>query len=71
VWRDETAADGDAAADGIAREAGKRIHVLLISTREEIDFLRDHKDVATCEATPHHLTLAGPEAYGGSAPVCR
>lgn len=64
VWRDETAAlMATQRLVGIAREAGKRIHVLHISTREEIDFLRDHKDVATCEATPHHLTLAGPEAY--------
>ena len=35
-----------------------RIHVLHISTAEEINFLRHHKDVATCEATPHHLTLS-------------
>ncbi len=47
----------------IARETGKRIHVLHISTEEEIEYLRDHKDVASCEATPHHLTLAAPEAY--------
>jgi dihydroorotase len=47
----------------LAREAGKRIHVLHISTKDEIEFLRDHKDVATCEVTPHHLTLAAPECY--------
>lgn len=47
----------------LARETGRRIHVLHISTKQEIEYLRDHKDVATCEATPHHLTLAGPEAY--------
>jgi dihydroorotase len=47
----------------IARETGARIHVLHISTREEIDFLADQKDVATVEATPHHLTLTAPDAY--------
>jgi dihydroorotase len=26
-------------------------------------YLADHKDVASVEVTPHHLTLAGPEAY--------
>ncbi len=41
----------------IARENGARIHVLHISTAEEIDFLAGHKDVASCEVTPHHLTL--------------
>ncbi|HEY0233853.1 MAG TPA: dihydroorotase [Afipia sp.] len=64
VWRDEIAAlMATQRLVAIARESGKRIHVLHISTKEEIEFLRDHKDVATCEATPHHLTLAGPEAY--------
>ncbi len=64
VWRDETAAlTATQRLVAIARETGARIHVLHISTRQEIDFLRDHKDVASCEATPHHLTLAGPECY--------
>ena len=47
----------------LAHETGKRIHVLHISTKEEIEFLRDHKDVASCEVTPHHLTLVAPECY--------
>ena len=64
VWRDEIAAlTATQRLVTIARETGARIHVLHISTREEIAFLRDHKDVASCEATPHHLTLAAPECY--------
>ncbi|WP_445492140.1 dihydroorotase [Rhodopseudomonas sp. RCAM05734] len=64
VWRDETAAlMATQRLVKIAHETGKRIHVLHISTKEETDFLRDHKDVATCEATPHHLTLTAPECY--------
>jgi dihydroorotase len=47
----------------LAREAGKRIHVLHVTTAEEIDFLAGQKDVATVEITPQHLTLEGPEAY--------
>ncbi len=47
----------------LAREAGKRIHVLHISTGQEIDFLEQHKDVASVEITPQHLTLEAPEAY--------
>ena len=34
-----------------------------MTTAEEIDFLADHKDVASVELTPQHLTLEGPEAY--------
>jgi dihydroorotase len=64
VWRDEDAAlIATQRLVTLARETGKRIHVLHISTKQEIEYLRDHKDVASCEATPHHLTLAGPEAY--------
>ena len=64
VWRDETAAlMATQRLVKLAHETGKRIHVLHISTKQEIEFLRDHKDVASCEATPHHLTLAAPECY--------
>jgi dihydroorotase len=47
----------------IARALGKRIHVLHVTTAEEIVYLAAHKDVASVEVTPQHLTLAGPEAY--------
>jgi dihydroorotase len=47
----------------IARALGKRIHVLHVTTREEIEYLAHHKDVASVEVTPQHLTLEGPEAY--------
>jgi dihydroorotase len=64
VWRDETAAlKATQRLVKLAHETGKRIHVLHISTKEEIEFLRDHKDVASCEATPHHLTLTAPDCY--------
>ena len=48
---------------GLARETGARIHVLHVTTRDEMEFLRFHKDVATVEITPQHLTLVAPEAY--------
>jgi dihydroorotase len=47
----------------IARSLGKRIHVLHVTTRDEIEYLAAHKDIASVEVTPQHLTLAGPEAY--------
>ncbi len=47
----------------IAHETGARIHVLHISTAEEMVFLKDHKDVASVEVTPHHLTLVAPDCY--------
>jgi dihydroorotase len=47
----------------IAERLGKRVHVLHTSTADEIEFLKLHKDIATCEVTPQHLTLSAPEAY--------
>jgi len=47
----------------IAKALGKRIHVLHVTTAQEVAFLADHKDVASVEFTPQHLTLEGPEAY--------
>jgi dihydroorotase len=47
----------------IARETGARIHVLHITTADEMEFLKDHKDVASVEVTPHHLTLVAPDCY--------
>ncbi len=47
----------------LARKHGRRVHVLHVTTEDEMLFLRDHKDVATVEATPQHLTLAAPDCY--------
>src|SRR6478736_1692836 len=64
VWRDaEAAMIATKRLVKIAREFGKRIHVLHISTAEEMVYLAEHKDVASVECTPHHLTLVAPDAY--------
>jgi dihydroorotase len=47
----------------LASAAGKRVHVLHVSTAEEMDLLARHKDIASVEVTPQHLTLAATEAY--------
>jgi len=62
IWRDETAAlQCTQRLVRIAREVRAQVHVLHISTAQEIDFLAGAKDVATCEATPHHLTLSSDD----------
>ncbi|MFC0283815.1 dihydroorotase [Camelimonas abortus] len=64
VWRSaEVALNCTKRLVRIAREAGAAIHVLHVSTAGEMRFLADHKDLVSCEVTPHHLTLAAPEAY--------
>jgi len=62
VWRDEIAAlKATQRLIRLAREARAQVHVLHVSTREEMEFLASAKDVATCEATPHHLTLSAED----------
>src|SRR5471030_977500 len=62
VWRDALAAlQSTQRLVALARQARARVHVLHISTHEEIDFLQGAKDVATCEATPHNLTLSSED----------
>jgi len=47
----------------LARKTGKRIHVLHISTAEEMEILKDAKDLASVEVLANHLTLAAPDCY--------
>jgi dihydroorotase len=62
VWRDEIAAVRcTERLIRLAREARAQVHVLHISTREEIPLLQDAKDVASCEATTHHLTFSAED----------
>jgi dihydroorotase len=64
VWRDEEAAlMATRRLVGYAEKHRRRVHVLHISTAEEMDFLQEHKEWASVEVTPHHLTLAAPECY--------
>ena len=63
-WRDEQAAlIATTRLVRLAEKYNKRVHVLHISSAAEMAFLADHKQFATVEVTPHHLTLAAPECY--------
>lgn len=64
VWRDdETALRATTRALRLARKTGRRVHILHITTPQELALIAQHRDIATCEVTPQHLTLAGEEAY--------
>ena len=63
-WRDpEVALIATKRLVALAEKYKKRVHVLHISTAEEMNFLNDHKNFASVEVTPHHLTLEAPECY--------
>lgn len=63
-WRDvETARRATERILKLARKTGRRIHVLHITTAEEMVLLAAAKDIATVEVTPQHLTLEAPDCY--------
>jgi dihydroorotase len=64
VWRDdESAMLATRRILALAREARRRIHILHVTTPAELELIAQHKDIASCEVTPQHLTLAGEDAY--------
>lgn len=63
-WRDaETAIRATTRLMRLVRETGRRVHVLHVTTAEEIGILAANKDLATVEITPQHLTLVAPDCY--------
>lgn len=63
-WRDvETALNATRRLLALSRKTGRKIHVLHITTAEEMALLAENKDIATVEVTPQHLTLFAPDCY--------
>ncbi len=62
IWRDaEVALRCTRRLIAIARKTRARIHVLHISTGDEMALLAANKDLVSCEVTPHHLTLSAED----------
>ena len=47
----------------IAERYNKQIHVLHVTSKEEVDFLAMHKKNVTFETTPQHLSMYAPDCY--------
>lgn len=63
-WRNvETALSSTVRLIGLAKKAGRKVHVLHISTKEEMEFLKDNKDACTVEVLANHLSLYAPDCY--------
>ena len=64
IWRsDECAISSTRRIVRIAERYNKKAHVLHITTKQEIDFLSQHKGNITFEITPQHLTIYAPDCY--------
>ncbi len=64
IWRSvECAMSSTRRIVKIAERHNKKAHILHITTKEEIDFLSQHKGNISFEITPQHLTLYAPDCY--------
>ena len=63
-WRDpESAVISTRRLLVAARRQGRRVHLLHVSTAEEMDIIWNYRDLCTVEVTPNHLTLVAPDCY--------
>jgi dihydroorotase len=63
-WRDEEAAFlGTRRLMALARKTGRAAHILHVSTAQELDYLKEYRDVATVEVLVNHLTQMAPDVY--------
>jgi dihydroorotase len=64
IWRNEECAmSSTRRVVKIAERYKKKIHVLHISTKEEVKFLSRYKGNVSFEITPQHLTISAPDCY--------
>ena len=64
IWRsEECAISSTRRIVKIAERYKKKAHILHVTTKQEIDFLSQHKGNITFEITPQHLTIFAPDCY--------
>ncbi len=64
VWRNEECAlESTKRVVRLAQKYKKKIHILHVTTKQEIDFFSEKRDGVTFEITPQHLTLYAPDCY--------
>jgi dihydroorotase len=64
IWRDEESAlIATQRILKIAKKTQRHVHILHVTTSQEIEFLSANKNWATIEVLPQHLTLSAPECY--------
>ena len=63
-WRDvETALRATRRLVALAERHARPVHVLHVTTVDEMRFLANHRRLASVEVTPQHLSLNAPECY--------
>lgn len=64
IWRDEESAMiSTRKSIALAEKYNRPVHILHVSSSEEMAFLKGHKKIASVEILPQFLTLSAPECY--------
>ena len=64
VWRNERVAfSATERIVNLAKQVGRRVHILHVTTKDELEFLKTNKDTATVEILPQHLLFSHPDDY--------
>ncbi len=64
LWRNvDSALKATQRIVNLARKTGRKIHTLHITTKEEIEFLKQNKDLVSVEILPQHLFFSAPDCY--------
>jgi dihydroorotase len=64
VWRDvEACLKATQNLLNISRITGRPVHVLHVTSADEMELLAQNKDIATVEVLPQHLTFFAPDCY--------
>lgn len=64
VWRDvESALMATQRIVALGEKTGRLLHILHLSSGDEMRFLAQHKRRVSVEVLTHHLTLSAPECY--------
>lgn len=64
IWRDEESAMiSTKKSIALAKKYNRQVHILHVSSSEEMEFLKNNKDTCSVEILPQYLTLSAPECY--------
>ena len=64
IWRSpESCLSATRRVVEIAKKYKRRVHILHITTAEEMEYLKMNKDVASVEVLANHLSFSAPECY--------
>ncbi len=64
IWRDEeTCLKATKRVIKAANASKLPVHILHITTEEEIEYIKNNKEYISVEVTPQHLTLHAPDCY--------